>query len=759
VNESARLRRCLVGTLLFGVLAPLRIGAQPTPTPGRTFRTRDHRIRLDVQPTPTFTPGRHFRARDHRIRPETTTVTAGSIEGRVTDRSGAPLPGVTCRASSSELRVTRETVTDSTGHCRLQLLPAGAYQIVAFRPGFMSTQRMINVSVGRTTTVNMVLGGVIAAPRPPPPAPRPPPPPPPVVVAPTRPPETAPPPEPTPPPVPRNGHPPAATPSARQAIREAYWNSWIQNERTEEAVSRVEVNDLINLNFDLAAFNYSTFRNAPATGSVAVDEAFRRELDRYTGRRARIHVKPVLGGRGLEFLSAADGESRRVDIDLSLLRTPPTNWSREDPLPDISEKVKAARVQVAVRAVEPGCASVGLSIWNAERERPIDYLVRQIRVGGEANDPTCLGPDQTKPLRGNLISLLAIPPDHPVDAALHVFEMEAASSAPKSFAVFVARGEPVRSWVLARQLSRYVTEPTGLLNRLGIARSRRDYGILGGELKDVLFHGEPGQEQADEALRVLSDLAGRPKKATVFVRLVDLNGRSLFLPLGLTAIGNGRLLGDAATVTQPLPRETYTAGRRCVQSWKMVLPEDLGSAVGGTFLAPVTSPMSNRTSNWEELESYLRNPAADPSRSEGFLLLAHQAGGRLWFVPDTPASILSEQISHRFPPGSVAVLAACSVGDLSAESSGVGLLERLNSLGVDAVIVSPFAVRGPVGARFAFHFANEVQKAQQAGEAASLVELFQRATDETRRDTKIAPEKNGVYEFLLAGNGGLRLCP
>lgn len=169
--------------------------------------------------------------------------------------------------------------------------------------------------------------------------------------------------------------------------------------------------------------------------------------------------------------------------------------------------------------------------------------------------------------------------------------------------------------------------------------------------------------------------------------------------------------------------------------------------------------MSNRTSNWEELESYLRNPAAESSRSEGFLLLAHQAGGRLWFVPDTPSSILAEQISRRFPPGSVAILAACSVGDLSAESSGVGLLERLNAQGIDAVIVSPFAVRGPVGARFAFHFANEVQKAQQAGEAASLAELFQRATDEARKDSKIAPEKNGVYEFLLAGNGGLRLCP
>jgi hypothetical protein len=113
---------------------------------------------------------------------------------------------------------------------------------------------------------------------------------------------------------------------------------------------------------------------------------------------------------------------------------------------------------------------------------------------------------------------------------------------------------------------------------------------------------------------------------------------------------------------------------------------------------------------------------------------------------------------HRFAPGSVAVLAACSVGDVSAQSSGAGLLETLNKLGIDAAIVSPFAVRGPVGARFAFHFADEVIKARDAREAATLVQLFERATEETRKDTKIASEKNGVYEFVLAGNGGLRLC-
>jgi hypothetical protein len=540
-----------------------------------------------------------------------------------------------------------------------------------------------------------------------------------------------------------------------------YWNSWIQDKRSEKAVSNVEVGvgnrvNLYNLNFDLAAYNYSTLRNAPGTASVVVDEGFRLELDRYTGDQATIHVKPILGGRGLEFVAVGE-ESRPVDIDLTRLRTPPTDWVQEDPLPIISKKVRAAQVQIRVKATQPGCASIGLSIWNEERDRPIDYLIRHISVGGDPNDPACVGRDTTKPLRGSLISLAALDPDQPVDAALHIFEMDD-QVGTKSYAVFAARGKPVLSWVLARQLSTYVTESNGLLDRLAVARSSSDYGVLARELRRVLFRGEPGQGNADAALAALQELTRPPKRPNVFIRLADVNGRNLFLPLGLTEIDAGRVLGASANVTQPLQRETYTAGGGCIGAWKMVLPENLGTAVGGNYLTPVRSPMANRTSSWPEFESYLGQSTGAATAPEGLLLLAHQAGGRLWFVPNTESSFLSQDILHRFAPGSVAVLAACSVGDVSAQSSGAGLLETLNKLGIDAAIVSPFAVRGPVGARFAFHFADEVIKARDAREAATLVQLFERATEETRKDTKIASEKNGVYEFVLAGNGGLRLC-
>lgn len=751
MNESSRLRCSLAAGLLSCLFLPLRTGAQPTPTPGRAFRTRiDHRIRVDAQATPTATPGRTIRTRiDHLIHTEATTVTAGTIEGRVTDSSGTALPGVTCRASSAELGVTRETVTDNTGLCRLPLLPAGTYQLTVYRPGFNRVERPISVSLGKTSTANITLSGMIYTVPGPPPQPTP------VVVAPP------PPPPPPSPGVPRNGG-PRPTPSAAQPIREAYWNSWIQNRPPgPAAATKVEIGKKYDINFDLAAFNYSTFRESAATTSTVIDEALIEELNQFTGDKMKIYVKPILAGRGLEFLPEQSA-TRSVEVVMKQLREPPGNWSKDDPLPEIADKVKAARVGIGVRAVGPGgCASLGLSIWNDALDRPIDYVVRNLRVGGDVNDPACVGGGSaTKPLQRNFASLLAGRPDLPADAALHVFEMAPGSDEPKSYAVFVARQGPMLTWVLGRHLSRYVTEPSGLLNRLGAARATRRYEVVAEDLKEVLFHGDSGQDQADAALEALTDLARRPKKATVFVRLANLQGESVFFPVGLTELGNGLLLGDAATVVQPLPRETYTsADQRCIQSWKMVLPEDLGSAVGGAFLTPVASPMSNRTTSWPDFKTYAGSPPADPTRAEGLLLLAHQDGGRIWFVPNSADSLKSENISHKFPSGSVAVLAACSVGDLNAESSGVGLLRTLNRLGIDAVVVSPFAVRGPVGARFAFHFADEILKAQQRRETAQLADLFQRAVEETRKDTSIASEKNGVYEFLLAGNGGLRLCP
>jgi hypothetical protein len=607
------------------------------------------------------------------------------------------------------------------------------------RSGFFAVQRTISLTAGETAEVAATMRPPIILEGRPPPTPPPPPPPPPTVTlgpgpTPTRPPDSADP-----------GDPPP--------IREAHWNSWIQRDQDGPAVSRIQVGNNYTFDFDLAAFNYRAIADFPATVSVPAAEEFRRALDEFRGNTARFHVKPVLGGRGLAFLPG-ESEVRRVDADLTRLRTPPSGWSRDEPLHLLSPRLRAAQVRIEVKAQSEGCAAIGLSIWNATLDRPIDYLVREIRVGGDATSPPCGPADPAKALRGSLISLLAIQPDQLADAAIHVFEMP--SSAPRSYVVFKVRDGPLLSWRLERLLSEYVT--AGLVDRLRVARSstNNDYGIVGRALSAVLF--PPDNSDATNALGHLSQLVNRSDKPVVFARLVDVTGTNMFLPLGLLRLTSGGLLGEVVTVTQPLPKsETYTAGSHCVGAWTMVLPDDLGTGVDTSYLTPVRDPIPNRILRLSDFKSYARAQPTDASKGEGFLLLAHHADGELWFVHG-PDSILSEEISRRYPRGSVAVLSACALGDPAAHREAP-LLAKLNELGIEAAIVSPFEIQGPVGARFAFHFANEVMKARGRGEGADLTSLFRRAVAAVRGDASVAQQKNAVYEFVLAGNGGLRLCP
>jgi hypothetical protein len=64
-------------------------------------------------------------------------LSSGSINGTVTDETGAALPGVTVTAASPALQVQQvTTVTDEEGRYRLIDLPRGTYQLRYELSGF-----------------------------------------------------------------------------------------------------------------------------------------------------------------------------------------------------------------------------------------------------------------------------------------------------------------------------------------------------------------------------------------------------------------------------------------------------------------------------------------------------------------------------------------------------------------------------------------------------------------------------------------------
>ncbi|MGD1095408.1 MAG: carboxypeptidase-like regulatory domain-containing protein [Bryobacteraceae bacterium] len=82
----------------------------------------------------------------------------GTIQGTVTDQSGAPAPGATVTLTSPALVVTQTTTSDGSGNYHFEQLPVGIYRISATLAGFQQYIREnIQISAGFTATINVQL--------------------------------------------------------------------------------------------------------------------------------------------------------------------------------------------------------------------------------------------------------------------------------------------------------------------------------------------------------------------------------------------------------------------------------------------------------------------------------------------------------------------------------------------------------------------------------------------------------------------------
>jgi hypothetical protein len=82
----------------------------------------------------------------------------GAITGRVTDSSGAPLPGVSLTLTSAAVMGLRNVVSDEQGGYRFGLLPPGSYTMKVELPGFSTVIREgIQMTAGFTATLNAVM--------------------------------------------------------------------------------------------------------------------------------------------------------------------------------------------------------------------------------------------------------------------------------------------------------------------------------------------------------------------------------------------------------------------------------------------------------------------------------------------------------------------------------------------------------------------------------------------------------------------------
>ena len=170
-----------------------------------------------------------------------------------------------------------------------------------------------------------------------------------------------------------------------------------------------------------------------------------------------------------------------------------------------------------------------------------------------------------------------------------------------------------------------------------------------------------------------------------------------------------------------------------------------------------------RISLMEDLRQYMAEIAplglaSVPTPALGFVVLAHQDQGILWFA-DQNDHLMPQDIAKNFPSGSVGIFAACSAA--SAKGRNAALLQRLNEQGIDTLIASPFTMKAGYGVVFASSFAEVVQEATAARLRPTILELFDRTISKTAK--KFKDKTAGEFgelglEYVLLGNPAITLC-
>ena len=89
-------------------------------------------------------------------------TTTSTIEGTVTDASGAVLPGAEVTVRSATMAAERQATTDARGFYRVAALPAGTYTVTVVFTGLAANSSTIEVTLNRVVTfdVTMQVGGV-----------------------------------------------------------------------------------------------------------------------------------------------------------------------------------------------------------------------------------------------------------------------------------------------------------------------------------------------------------------------------------------------------------------------------------------------------------------------------------------------------------------------------------------------------------------------------------------------------------------------
>lgn len=545
---------------------------------------------------------------------------------------------------------------------------------------------------------------------------------------------------------------------SRQEIPDVYWNTWITDQTTPpREVTGIEEKKRYTVFFDLSPYLYK--RPSSLVAGVRAGRLLAEALKATPGDSLELLVYPVVAGNALE-LSKKAPES--VEVDLKRFREPAQRTEVPSSAVEFARFAGAATVRglqipgipIDILTKKAGCASVGLSIWRQtdNGQEPLDYISRGVAVADAAGRvPDC--PSVESATLAGLPVLLSSGIERRADAAIHVFQM----SSDDDLVLYVTPSEH-HFWTAGERMETLLKGSSALPRNLYRAHQGEGYAKTMERLTTALFPLD--QSEAEAALRSIRGLTALKQRPVVFARLVKPNGKLTILPLGLIDDGAGHPLGEKIDFVEALPREE-PGSSECVSTVTLAMPPELLDLCISQCRAPKPSAIDYAT--WEKFFPYLKDMTR-PTKPEGLLLLAHQAGGSISF---TPPDMKDENFARpnnfyrTYSAGSVAAMVVCNAAS-PEDGESPDWLAKLNEQGISASIASPFTIPANYGACFTMHLAEQIQIARKSLAPITVLELHRRVVAKMAEDLEASPLTRSMVpllqEFLVTGDPGVRIC-
>jgi hypothetical protein len=556
------------------------------------------------------------------------------------------------------------------------------------------------------------------------------------------------------------------------------WNVWLEPFSTSAQFRRVT--KLLQNKTYLLVVNLTglDLEGQPGVYSSPISAEFSKALDADSRDMVPIGVLVVPAA---SFFDPPEQRFRTLPIDLTKIRRARNQkftiaqdlfdylkHNQDGPL-DYGKQIFTLRTKDSI-----GSTYIGLSFW-IDGKFPVDETMVPVCVVASESD-ACASPVGPRlGLRGMDSVRTAMQGGtfaYP-DAALHFLETDSRS------VIGVFRCNSCRDWgdgrfltwelgESAQELENYLTGT--LLKDFEDADNEEAFIEHGQDLFDQLFQGTKvgsGEPARDAFLDfVKGHWAQTDPTPSIFVRLLPQQGDPLFLiPFGLMVPPDSKdFLGFHFRVETPLEKQNYATPIDCISNWDLLVPKFNGKDNDLQEARHPFAPWITAFGGWHGHASVYDRLGAfrnwvkgnGDNKQTAILIMSHHDANRL-FLESNDIPLESKAVSRQLQSPSVVILNACGTGKPGAWD----FVRMFNSAGASAAVATSITVE----AHLAGLFVAQLMKELQNHAAETSYSLGQAKFDAALAVSKMPQPSNGYKKYgpqaliyMLAGNGGLKLC-